>query len=338
MRAMVVHQRAPLETKPLQLVELPVPGPGQGEVLIRVEVCGICRTDLHIIEGELSVHRSPLIPGHQVVGNVVELGLDAARFQIGERVGVAWLHASCGVCPACRRGDENLCDAPRFTGHDVDGGYTEYVVAPEAFIYPIPHTIPSSQAAPLLCAGIIGYRALRRSGLKKGERLGLYGFGASAHVVIQIAQHWGCEVYVATRGSRHRQLASDLGARWVGEATDRPPRKLNASILFAPAGELVPVALEALDKGGTLALAGIYMTAIPPLHYEKHLFYERTIRSVTANTRKDGRELLALAATIPITTHTELFPLEQANEALTQLKHDGIQGAGVLRIREGSPS
>lgn len=333
MKAMIVQRRAPMEEKPLQLVDLPVPEPQRGEVLIRIEVCAICRTDLHVIEGELPVHRNPVVPGHQVVGEVTRLGPGATRFRIGEQVGVAWLHASCGVCPYCQRGDENLCDNPCFTGYDVDGGYAEYMVAPEAFIYPIPKRISSRQAAPLLCAGIIGYRALSRSGIRKGERLGLYGFGASAHVVIQIARYWGCEVYVATRGEKHRRLALELGAVWVGEATDFPPQNLNGAIIFAPAGELVPVALEALEKGGTVALAGIYMTDIPSLNYEKHLFYERGVRSVTANTREDGEELLRLAQEIPIKSHTEVFSLNQANEALYRLKHDGIQGAGVLQIR-----
>jgi alcohol dehydrogenase, propanol-preferring len=334
MKALIVQNRAPVEERPLKLVDLAMPEPQTGEVLIRVEVCGICRTDLHVVEGELPVHRNPVIPGHQVVGEIVRSGPGVTRFQVGDRVGVAWLFSSCGACPYCRRGDENLCISPRFTGYDVDGGYAEYIVAPEAFIYPLRPGIPGHQAAPLLCAGIIGYRALHRSGIRKGERLGLYGFGASAHVVIQIARYWRCEVYVATRGERHRRLALELGATWVGEATDRPPQKLNAAILFAPVGELVPVALEALDKGGTLALAGIYMTDIPSLNYEKHLFYERSIRSVTANTRKDGEELLRLALEIPIKTRTELFDLEQANDALYRLKHDGIQGAGVLEIRK----
>jgi len=336
MKAMVVQTRAPMEKKPLKLLDLPTPEPQRGEVLIRVEVCAICRTDLHVIEGELPVHRNPVIPGHQVVGEIVRFGPGVTRYQINDRVGVAWLNASCGTCPYCKRGDENLCTKPRFTGYDVDGGYAEYIVAPEAFIYRLPSDFPSHQAAPLLCAGIIGYRALCRSGIRKGERLGLYGFGASAHVVIQIARHWGCEVYVATRGERHRRLATDMGATWVGEAADRPPKKLQGAIIFAPAGVLVPAALEALDRGGTLALAGIYMTDIPSLNYEEHLFYEKSIRSVTANTRKDGEELLRLAKEIPIITHTELFSLSQANEALYKLKHDGIQGAGVLQI-QGAP-
>lgn len=332
MRAMVVENRASVLERPLRLVDRPVPEPKAGELLIAVEVCAICRTDLHVVEGELPVHKTPLIPGHQVVGRIARLGAGPSRFRPGERVGVAWLHAACGVCRYCRRGEENLCEAPQFTGYDVDGGYAEYLVAREAFVYPLPPDLPSHQAAPLLCAGIIGYRALQRSGIQQGGRLGLYGFGASAHVVIQIARYWGCEVYVATRGGKHRELARDLGAAWVGEAADTPPVKLNAAILFAPVGELVPAALEGLDKGGTLALAGIYMTDVPRLDYDKHLFQERSIRSVTANTREDGEALLKLAREIPIQTHTERFSLEQANEALQKLKQDGIQGAGVLEI------
>jgi propanol-preferring alcohol dehydrogenase len=335
MRAMRVEKRAPVEMRPLRSVDLPIPEPGAGEVLIRAEVCAICRTDLHVVEGDLPVHRNRVVPGHQVVGEVVQTGPEVRGFKAGERVGVPWLYASCGSCPYCLLGEENLCDRPRFTGYDVDGGYAEQIVAPEAFIYPIPEGVPPAQAAPLLCAGIIGYRALRRSEIKQGGKLGLYGFGASAHVVIQIARHWGCEVYVATRGERHRRLAEELGAVWVGGAADRPPEKLDAAILFAPAGELVPGALEALDKGGTLAIAGIHLSDIPPLNYQRHLFNERNLRSVTANTREDGRELLRLAEAIPIKTHTELFPLEEANEALKKLKQDGIQGAGVLQIRPG---
>lgn len=334
MKAMIVEKRAPLEEKPLQSVERPIPEPGTGAVLIRVDVCGICRTDLHVVEGELPVHKNPVVPGHQVVGEVVRLGPEATRFQAGDRVGVAWLWAACGACFYCLRGDENLCELPQFTGYDVDGGYADYIVAPETFIYPLPENLPSHQAAPLLCAGIIGYRALSRSDIPKGGRLGLYGFGASAHVVIQIARYWGCEVYVATRGDRHRQLAKELGAVWVGEAADVPPVKLDAAVIFAPAGELVPAALRAIDRGGTVAMAGICMTDVPTLHYERELFYEKNLRSVTANTRKDGEELLRLASEIPIRTHTELFDLEQANEALSRLKHDGIQGAGVLKVKK----
>ncbi|MBI5380233.1 MAG: zinc-dependent alcohol dehydrogenase family protein [Nitrospirae bacterium] len=332
MKAMIVRERAPIETKPLSLVDLPIPEPGAGEVLIRVEVCAICRTDLHVIEGELPALRTPVVPGHQVVGHVARVGPGATRFRVGDRVGAAWLHAACGRCPYCQRGEENLCENPRFTGYHVDGGYAEYLAAPEAFLYPLSPDLPAHQMAPLLCAGIIGYRALRRSGIQKGQRLGLYGFGASAHVVIQIAHHWDCKVFVVTRGERHRLLAKEMGATWVGDVTDVPPQKLRAAILFAPAGGLVPVALESLDKGGTLALAGIYMTDVPALNYEKHLFYERSVRSVTANTHQDGEDLLRLAKEIPIQTHTEVFPLEQANEALFRLKHDEIRGAGVLQI------
>jgi propanol-preferring alcohol dehydrogenase len=300
--------------------------------LIRVAVCGVCRTDLHVVEGELTPRRNSIIPGHEVVGYVEKLGPGAQRFQIGDRVGAAWLHRSCGVCPYCRRGDENLCDSPQFTGYDVNGGYAEHMTAPEAFLYALPRGVTSREAAPFLCAGIIGYRALRRSRIEKGQPLGLYGFGASAHIVIQIARYWNCPVYVCTRGEKHQHLAQELGAVWVGPADARPPARLRSAILFAPAGELVPVALSALDKGGTLALAGIYMTPIPAMDYGKFLFLERTLRSVTANTRQDGEELLRLAAEIPLHTHTIEFPLEQANEALQKLKYDGVNGAAVLRV------
>ena len=331
MKAMILEHQAPVETAPLRLREIPTPEPGPGEVLIRVEVCAVCRTDLHVVEGDLPPHRPEIIPGHEVVGWVERPGPGAARFRVGDRVGVAWLHRTCGACDYCARGDENLCDAPTFTGYDVHGGYAEYIVAPEAFVYPLPEGLGAREAAPLLCAGIIGYRALRRSNIRPGEPLGLYGFGASAHVVIQIARHWGCEVYVCTRGEKHQQLAREMGAVWAGAADERPPRKLRGSILFAPAGELVLPALEALDKGGTLALAGIYMTPVPQMDYDRYLFRERTLQSVTANTREDGRELLRLAAEIPIRTHTEEFPLSAANEALLKLKRDGINGAAVLR-------
>jgi len=251
---------------------------------------------------------------------------------VGDRVGIAWLHASCGYCAYCQSGRENLCNSPRFTGYDVPGGYAEYTTAPEAFVYPIPNGIPAAEAAVLLCAGIIGYRALRRSEVQPGDPIGLYGFGASAHIVLQIARHWGCPVYVCTRGEEHRELACRMGAEWVGPADAAPPIRLRSSILFAPAGELVPVALKALDKGGTLALAGIYMTEIPAMDYDTYLFQERSIRSVTANTREDGRALMQLAAEIPLRAEVEEFPLEAANEALRRLKHDRISGAAVLRI------
>ncbi len=335
MKAMTVHIPGPIATQPLTLVDLPTPEPKRGEVLIAVEVCGVCRTDLHVAEGDLPPHRSPIIPGHEAVGTVLRLGPGSGRIvKEGDRVGVAWLHASCRVCTYCQRGEENLCTAPRFTGYDEHGGYAEFLTAPEEFVYPLPSGVSSAQIAPLLCAGIIGYRALQRSDIRPGQRLGLYGFGASAHIVIQVARYWGCEVYVATRGDRHRNLARQMGAVWVGEATDTSPEKLHSAIIFAPAGELVPVALEALDRGGTLALAGIYMTDVPALNYTTHLFYEHNIRSVTANTRQDGRELLELAKTIPLQTHIEEFPLEKANDALYRLRHDQINGAAVLRVAD----
>jgi propanol-preferring alcohol dehydrogenase len=314
-------------------VDLPIPQPASGQILVKVEVCGVCRTDLHIVEGELPPHQDKLIPGHEIVGRVETLGPDCKRFKQGERVGIAWLHKTDGACEYCRRGDENLCNSPLFTGYDVNGGYGEFVCAYEDFSYPLPKgKLSPTELAPLLCAGIIGYRALRRSEIKPGERLGLYGFGASAHIVIQIAKYWGCEVFVASREPKHQALAREMGAAWVGEAAEMPPRKLNAAILFAPVGDLVLPALEALDKGGTLAVAGIYLSEIPPLDYARHLFQERSLRSVTANTRKDGEELLRLAEEIPLRTHTQEFRLEEANEALRRLKHDEIRGAAVLKI------
>ncbi len=332
MKAMVLSQPAQMDTAPLALVDLPVPEPGPRQVLIRVEVCGVCRTDLHVVEGELPPHREHVVPGHEVVGRIERGGPGAELYAPGTRVGVAWLHRTDGTCPYCRRGDENLCEGPTFTGYDVNGGYAEYLVAPEEFIYPIPEGVSSREAAPFLCAGIIGYRALVRSDVKPGELLGLYGFGGSAHIVIQIARHWGCEVYVCTRGESHQALARELGAVWAGGAGEAPPRKLSSAILFAPAGELVLPALAALDRGGTLALAGIYMTPIPEMDYQKYLFQERNLCSVTASTRSDGRELLKLAAEIPLRTHTQEFSLEEANTALQLLKQDRIDGAAVLRV------
>jgi len=329
---MVLLQPGPVESSSLKLMELPIPEPGPGEILIRVEVCGVCRTDLHVVEGELPPHRQPIIPGHEIVGRVAECGLKAHRFAEGDRVGAAWLGGTDGTCSYCRRGDENLCDVPEFTGYDRNGGYAEYTVAREEFVYPLPGEVSSREAAPLLCAGIIGYRALQRADFAPGQPLGLYGFGASAHILIQIARHRGSDVYVCTREERHQALARELGAVWAGGAEVTPPVKLRSSILFAPAGPLVLPALAALDKGGTLALAGIYMTPIPEMDYDAYLFREHTLRSVTANTRQDGRELLKLAAEIPLHTRTTEFPLEQANEALQALKHDQINGAAVLRV------
>ncbi len=334
MKAMALTKPAPIETNPLTLRDVPVPEPGPGEIRIRVEVCGVCRTDLHVVEGDLPPHRSQIVPGHEVVGRVDRRGAGATRFDSGARVGAAWLWATDGTCPYCRRGEENLCDAPQFTGYDRNGGYAEFMLAREDFVYPLPETVGSREAAPFLCAGIIGYRALRRAALPLAAPLGLYGFGASAHLLIQIARHQGSDVYVCTREPRHQALAREMGAVWAGGADDTPPVKLRSSILFAPAGPLVLPALAALDKGGTLSLAGIYMTAIPEMDYDTYLFRERTIRSVTANTRQDGRELLTLAAEIPLHAQTQEFPLAQANEALQALKRDQINGAAVLRVSE----
>ena len=330
---MAVVTPGPLENHPLQSLDLPTPQPARGQVRICIDVCGVCRTDLHIAEGDLPLHCNPIVPGHEAVGTVVRCGPGVQQLKEGDRVGVAWLYAACMRCRYCQRGEENLCAMPRFTGYDEHGGYAEYMVAPEAFVYPLPSGLSSVEAAPFLCAGIIGYRALRRCGLQSKQRLGLYGFGGSAHIVIQIARYWDCEVYVVTRGEKHCTLAKQLGATWVGEAHDPMPEKLHAAIIFAPAGTLVPLALAALDRGGSLALAGVYMTQIPALDYEETLFYERTLCSVTANTRQDGRELFSLAQDIPLHTHTEVFPLAQANVALTRLKDGLLNGAAVLQVK-----
>jgi propanol-preferring alcohol dehydrogenase len=332
MKAMVLHAFAPIGERPLVLSDVPRPEPGPRQVLIRVQHCGVCHTDLHTVEGEIAPPHLPIIPGHQVVGIVEELGEGAGRFRIGDRVGLAWLGQACGECAYCLRGDENLCENALFHGFHLDGGYAEYVRAREDFAYPIPRGVPGEQAAPLLCAGIIGYRALCLAESGPGLRVGLYGFGASAHVAIQILRYWGADVYVFSRSESHRRLAESLGASWTGRAEDDPPEKLDSSIIFAPAGPLVLDALRALDKGGTVALAGIYMTPIPEMDYERHLYHERTLRSVTASTRQDGLELLALADEIPIRTTTVGFPLEAANEVLAALKAGEVDGAAVLNV------
>ncbi len=333
MKAMLLRRIAPIDSSPLELVDLPMPEPAPGEVRIRVRCCAICRTDLHVIEGDLPQQKQPIIPGHQIVGTIDKLGpplADSQSLQLGRRVGVAWLRHTCGECGFCAKGQENLCESAQFTGYHADGGYAEYAVAPADFVYELPEAFDDVDATPLLCAGIIGYRALRRCNLPPDGRLALYGFGSSAHVVIQIARHRGCEVYVVTRGERHRELARRMGAVWVGENAADMPVKAHSAIIFAPAGELVPPALEALEKGGTLSLAGIYMTPIPTLDYERHVFYERDIHSVTCNTREDGRGLLAEAAEVPIRPHTTVYPLADANRALQNLKADRINGTGVL--------
>jgi propanol-preferring alcohol dehydrogenase len=323
---------APAESRPLALVEREAPLPGPGEIQVRVEVCGVCRTDLHVIEGDLETRRPGIVPGHEVVARVSARGEGAARFRDGQRVGIAWLHRACATCRFCAAGRENLCLSPLFTGWDRDGGYAEHALVPEDFAYELPDAADPERLAPLLCAGIIGYRAWRRSNAQPGARLGLYGFGGSAHIVIQIARHFGCEIHVFSRGGAHRELAESMGAAWVGDSHEAPPRPLDAAILFAPAGDLVPPALAALDRGGTLAVAGIHLSDVPVLRYREHLFQERTLQSVTANTREDGRELLRLAAEIPIETTTRSYPLEEANEALVDLKQDRIRGAAVLSV------
>ncbi len=332
MKAMLLDHAGDVAGSPLQLCDIPMPVPGRGEVLVKVHVCAVCRTDLHVIEGELPDVKRPLIPGHQVVGTVAQLGEGVTEVQEGDRVGIAWLQGTCGTCAFCTSERENLCLKARFTGYQVDGGYAEYAVAPARFAYPIPPAFADDEAAPLLCAGIIGYRALRLSGIKPGQRLGLYGFGASAHIAIQIARHWGCHVYVSSLKAEHQALARELGAVWVGGAHDAPPDPLHGSIIFAPAGELVPPALRALERGGTLALAGIHMSPIPSLDYDRDVFGERVLRSVTANTRQDGIDLLREAAAIPITPRTVRYPLPQANQALQALKAGSFQGAAVLTI------
>jgi propanol-preferring alcohol dehydrogenase len=329
-KAMVLGQLSPIDSSPLKLAELPLPEPGAGQVRLKVHCCAICRTDLHVIEGDLPQQELPIVPGHQIVGTVDAIGPECQRLRPGQRVGVAWLRHTCGRCAFCTSARENLCESARFTGYHADGGYAEYAVVAEDFAYPIPEAFGDVEAAPLLCAGIIGYRALKRAQLPPGGKLALYGFGSSAHVVIQIAQHRGSEVYVVTRGEKHRELARHMGAVWVGERAEEMPVKVQSAIIFAPAGELVPPALEALEKGGTLALAGIHMSPIPEMDYDRYVFYERDVRSVTCNTREDGRGLLAEAAEIPIRPHTTCYPLAEANRALEDLKNDQINGTGVL--------
>lgn len=331
MKACFLRTPAKVEKNPLEYDEFPQPSPGPGEVLVRVKVCGVCRTDLHVSEGELPPKKSPVIPGHQVVGVIEKLGAEAKRFDLGTRVGIAWLHKTDGTCEYCRRGEENLCDGPLFTGYSVNGGYAEYIVAPEAFIYALPNGFPDEQAAPLLCAGIIGYRCLKLAGVVRGEKLGFYGFGAAAHVAIQVARRWGVEVHAATRDVRHQKLAMELGAKWAGGTLDPPPVKLDAAIVFAPAGEIVPAALQVLRKGGRLILGGIHMSPIPSFAYDL-LYQERMIRSVANNTRRDGEEFLSLAAEVPIHTKVQVYPLAEANRALNALKNDAISGAAVLRV------
>lgn len=332
MRAWQVVHPGPIETQPLELTELPLPHPMPGEVLVHVRCCGVCRTDLHIAEGDLPPHRPKVVPGHQVVGVVEAIGDEASRFRVGDRIGIAWLRHTCETCHFCMRGLENLCPSARFTGWDADGGYAEHAIVDENYAYELPDSFEDESAAPLLCAGIIGYRALRRAQLPPEGHLGIYGFGASAHIAAQVALYEGASVHVATRSQRARDLAADLGATSVGEPRESPPESLDAAILFAPAGELVPVALEALAPGGTLSIAGIHLSPIPELDYATHLFNERGIVSVTANTRADGEAFLDLAARIPVKVVTTSFDLSEADTALAALARGEVAGTGVVRV------
>jgi len=333
MRAWRVREPAPIGRGPLEFGSVDVPLPGAGEVLIAVRACGVCRTDLHVAEGDLPVHRPLVIPGHEVVGEVVALGENTdAHIAVGDRVGVAWLRRTCGTCRFCLRGAENLCPNSRYTGWDADGGYAEFVTAPADYVHQLPAGYTDAELAPLLCAGIIGYRSLLRADLPAGGRLGIYGFGGSAHITAQVALARGAEVHVMTRGEAAQQLARDLGAASAQGATDRPPVALDAAILFAPVGDLVLPALEALDRGGTLAIAGIHLSDIPALNYQRHLFQERQVRSVASNTRADAREFLAFAGTHRIDVTAPVYPLDQADRALGDLAAGRISGAAVLHV------
>ncbi|KUL37876.1 alcohol dehydrogenase [Streptomyces sp. NRRL F-4489] len=338
-----VERPGPMAAGPLAAVRRPVPEPGPGELLVRVEACGVCRTDLHLAEGDLPPHRPGTVPGHEIVARVAAVGPEVTRFAAGDRVGGAWLRATCGACRYCRAGAENLCPASRYTGWDADGGFADLALLPADYAYPLPESERAAALAPLLCAGIIGYRALRRSALPPCGRLGLYGFGGSAHLAAQVAVAEGARVHVLTRSARARELALELGAVSARDVGDRPPEPLDSAILFAPSGDLVPVALAALDRSGTLAVAGIHLTGIPPLVYREHLFQERNLRSVTANTREDGREFLRIAARIGIRVTVSPYPLSRAPQALADLAGDRVRGAAVLLpdadfAREFSPS
>ena len=333
-KAWIVDRPGPIDAGPLVAVDRDDPRPGPGEVRLRVSACGVCRTDLHLAEGDLAPRRHGVVPGHEIVGVVDALGPGCERFAVGQRIGGAWLRSTCGRCRWCRRGDENLCVAASFTGWDVDGGYAELALVPEAYAYEMPASLDDAHAAPLLCAGIIGYRALRRARLPPGGRLGIYGFGASAHLAAQVALAAGATVHVVSRSADALRHALELGAH--SASTDEPPEPLDAAILFAPAGGLVPVALAALDRGGTLAIAGIHLSDIPALQYQRHLFCERSIRSVTANTRADGEQFLAIADRIGLTATVTPYPLAGADRALADLAGDRVTGAAVL-VTEARP-
>jgi propanol-preferring alcohol dehydrogenase len=329
LKAFLLSRPAEIEQAPLELVELEDPVPGPGQLLIRVRACGICHTDLHIAEGDLSAGKLPLILGHQVVATVEALGEGVSGWSPGDRVGVPWFHQACGACDFCRRGEQNLCPEAKYTGFDVDGGFAEVMLAEARFALPLPERLGDVAIAPLLCAGIIGYRSLNKADLQPGERLGLFGFGASAHLAIQVARYWGCEVFVFTRSEGHRLLARELGAAWVGEAQDHAPASLDRAILFAPVGHLVPTILEKLRPGGTLAINAIYLSAIPELMYAS-IYGERTLRSVANATFRDGVEFLRLAQEIPIIPTTQIYAMGEVNQALLDLKQSRIDGAGVL--------
>ncbi|HTQ10132.1 MAG TPA: zinc-dependent alcohol dehydrogenase family protein [Fimbriimonadaceae bacterium] len=333
MKAMVLERRAPIESAPLRLLEVPDPEPSDGEVRVKVNVCALCRTDLHVIEGDLPPVKLPVIPGHQVVGEIDKLGPGCKKLRVGQRVGIAWLRHTDGTCGYCRRGRENLCPNSRYTGYMADGGYAEFATIPEDFAYELPEGFSDIAGSPLLCAGLIGYRALQRASVPDGGKLLLIGFGSSAHIVIQLALHRGCRVFVVSRAEKHLKLSRELGAEWAGLSVEGIPEKMDSVILFAPAGELVPDSLSVLDRGGILSIAGIHLSDVPVLNYERHLFYEKEVRSVTANTREDGRALLAEAVAANVQPHVHTFRLEEANEALLRMKRDGIEGTGVLLVR-----
>ncbi|MFI0714616.1 zinc-dependent alcohol dehydrogenase family protein [Streptomyces inhibens] len=326
----VVRRPGPIVSGPLASVRRPAPELGPDDLLLTVEACGVCRTDLHLAEGDLAPRRPSTVPGHEIVGRVVATGAAVTRFHVGDRAGGAWLRGTCGVCPYCRAGHENLCPESRYTGWDADGGFADAALVPADYAYPLPDSESATRLAPLLCAGIIGYRALRRSALPPGGRLGIYGFGASAHLAAQVALAEGATVHVLTRSAQARELALDLGASSAGGAYGSPPEPLDSAILFAPVGDLVPVALAALDRSGTLAIAGIHLTDVPTLNYQSHLFYERNLRSVTSNTREDGRAFLETAARIGIQVTVSPYPLSRAPQALEDLAADRVQGAAVL--------
>ncbi|NIK61718.1 zinc-dependent alcohol dehydrogenase family protein [Kribbella shirazensis] len=332
MQAWAVDPPGPIDDGPLRRVRRTVPEPGAGEVLVKVEACGICRTDLHLAEGDLTPKRPGVVPGHQVVGAVVGRGTAAGRFAVGDRVGIAWLRGTCGVCEFCRRGSENLCPRSTYTGWDADGGFAEYAVVPQDYAYALPTDRLAAELVPFLCAGIIGYRALLRANLPPGGRLGIYGFGSSAHLTAQLAAAQGAELYVMTRGERNRALARELGAVFVGETAERPPVGLDSAIVFAPAGDVVPFALEAVRAGGTVAVAGIHLSDVPVLNYERHLFHERDLRSVTSNTRRDGEELFRLVARLPVAAHTTVVSFDAVDRALADVAHGRAIGSLVATV------